>query len=311
MFGRRNGAKATVAETAGSVKAAVADVTNAVVEYVDPLAKDEKLRQRLAAAILGGVAARQRVRRHTGLSGATRRLATDPVLRAQLVEVATQLQAVQKRAKKSRSHKLRNLVLFASGVGMAVAAAPSARGKLVSVIRGRRNDGAPGSSSDSPKEATVDEEIEVAVPLSTAYNQWTQFEEFPRFMDGVDEVRQLDDTLLHWAATVAGKHAEWEAKIVEQTPDRLIAWESIDGKHTRGRVSFEDAGPGRSRVRLQMAYALEGASEQAGSVMGLDKRRIRGDLERFRDLIESRQVESGAWRGEIKGGTDPSADSTM
>jgi uncharacterized membrane protein len=310
MLGRKRGAKEAVAETAGSVADAVADATHAAVEYVDPLVKDEKLRQRLTAAIMAGVAARQRVRRQTGLTGFARRLAADPVLRAQLVEVATQLQAAQKRAKKPRSRKLRNTVLFVSGVAMVAAAVPSAREKLMSVVRGRRDDWAAGGWSDSAKEATVAEEIEVAVPVSTAYNQWTQFEEFPRFMEGVDEVRQIDDTLLHWAATVAGKRAEWDAKIVEQEPDQRITWESVGGKHTRGTVNFEDAGPGRSRIRLQMAYTAQGVSEKVGSAVGLDKRRIRGDLERFRELIEGRQFEAGAWRGEIKGGSETSADPT-
>lgn len=250
------------------------------------------------------------MRRQTGLTGPVRRLATDPVLRAQLIELAAQLQAAQKRAKKVRGHRVRNTVLFLSGVGMIVAAVPSAREKAISMVRGHRDNWAPGDWSGPPKQTAVEEEIEVAVPVSTAYNQWTQFEEFPRFMDGVDEVRQLDDTLLHWAATVAGKQAEWDAKIIEQEPDRRIAWESTDGKHTRGTVSFEEAGSGRSRIRLQMTYTTEGAAEKVGSAIGLDKRRIRGDLQRFRDLIESRQDESGAWRGEIKGGIETSEDPT-
>jgi uncharacterized membrane protein len=313
MFGRSRRAKTTVAETAGTVTEAVADAADAVVGYVDPLAKDEKLRQRLVAAVLAGAAARQRIRRQTGLPGLARRLAADPVLRAQLIELGTQLQAAQKRAKKARSHKLRNTVLFVSGVGMVVAAVPAARELVVSRVRSRRDVSAPGSQvgSSTAKRTEIEEEVEVGVPVSTAYNQWTQFEEFPRFMEGVDEVRQLDDTLLHWAATVAGKHAEWDAKIIEQEPDRRITWESIDGKHTRGTVSFEETGLGRSRIRLQMTYTPEGVTEKVGSAVGLDKRRIRGDLERFRELLESRQGETGAWRGEIKGGVETSTATTM
>jgi uncharacterized membrane protein len=310
MYGKKSGAKATVAGAAGAVTDAVADATNAVMGYVDPLARDEKLRQRLAAAVLAGAAAKQRMRRQTGPTGRVRRLATDPVLRAQPIELGRQLQAAQKRAQKARSHKRRNAVLFLAGVGMIVAAVPAARKKLMSLVGASRDDWAAASWSDSPRQATVVEEIELAVPVSTAYNQWTQFEEFPRFMDGVDEVRQLDDTLLHWAATVAGKHAEWQAKIVEQQPDRLIAWESADGKQTRGRIIFEEAGPGRSRIRLQMAYTPEGVREKVGSAVGLDKRRIRGDLERFRRLIESQQVETGAWRGKIEDGTETSTGPT-
>jgi uncharacterized membrane protein len=107
---------------------------------------------------------------------------------------------------------------------------------------------------------------------------------------------------------VSGKRAEWDAKIVEQSPDRRIAWVSTDGKQTGGTVSFEDAGAGRSRVKVHMTYTPEGVTEKVGSAIGLDKRRIRGDLQRFRDLIEARQVETGAWRGEVKGGVETSTD---
>ncbi|HET7128899.1 MAG TPA: SRPBCC family protein [Gaiellaceae bacterium] len=294
MFGRKRGiaVKATQAK----------EKTGGMLEYVDPLAKDEKLRRRLAAAILTAEAARQRLRRQTGTKGLVRRLAGDAVLHAQLVELAAQLQGAQKRAKKARSHKLRNTILFASGVGMVVVAVPAVREKIASLMSGGDD------FSAASQQTAVHEEIEVAVPVTAAYNQWTQFEEFPRFMDGVDEVRQLDDTLLHWAATVAGKRAEWDAKIIEQQPDRRITWVSTDGKETRGTVSFEEAGAGRSRVRLQMTYTPEGMTEKVGSAIGLDKRRVRGDLERFRELIEGRQVETGAWRGEVKGGVEKSTD---
>jgi uncharacterized membrane protein len=301
MFGR----KESVVDKAGSMKDAVADAADAVAEYVDPLAKDEKLRQRLAAAIVAAAAARQRMRTQTGLTGLARRLATDPVLRTQLGEVATQLKAAQRRTRRARSHRLRTTVLVVGGgAAVVVAAMPPVRQKLLSLVRGRRDDWGPGGWSEASQgsQTTIEEEIEVAVPVTTAYNQWTQFEEFPQFMEGVDEVRQLDDTLLHWAATVAGRHAEWDAKIVEQQPDRRIVWESTDGRRTRGEVSFEEAGPGRSRVRLHMAYTPGGVAEKVGSSVGLDNRRVRGDLERFRQLVESRQVESGAWRGEIKDG---------
>ena len=176
-------------------------------------------------------------------------------------------------------------------------------------MRGLRGGTGHGWSDAGAKEAVIEEVIELAVPVQTAYNQWTQFEEFPRFMEGVDEVRQLDDTLLHWAATVAGKHAEWDAKIVEQEPDRRIVWESTDGKRTRGAVSFEQLDSSRSRIRLQMSYLAEGVGEQLGSTIGLDKRRVRGDLQRFRELVEERQGETGAWRGEIKDGAETTTKS--
>lgn len=208
-----------------------------------------------------------------------------------LVDVAAQLKRTVSRAERRRSHKFRNALLVLGVIGAAGAAAAVA-------LKRRRRAAAPSGPTN------VDAEIEVEVPVSTAYNQWTQFEEFPRFMDGVDEVKQLDDTLLHWAATVAGRHAEWDAKILEQEPDRRIMWESVDGKQTRGTVTFEKAGPTRSRIRLHMRYTPDGAAEQVGSAIGLDSRRIHGDLARFRDLVEGRQEASGAWRGEIEGGVE-------
>ena len=150
--------------------------------------------------------------------------------------------------------------------------------------------------------ATVEESTEVNAPLTTVYNQWTQFEDFPLFMEGVDHVQQLDDTRLRWAATVAGRKAEWNAKILEQHPDRQISWISEDGKKTRGTVAFEPRGDAKTIVRLSMSYQAEGPAETLGSAAGLDSRRIRGDLERFKELIESRGEESGAWRGEIEAG---------
>jgi uncharacterized membrane protein len=222
-----------------------------------------------------------------------------------------QLRAAQRRVKKHRSHKVRNTLVFASGVGIALGAVPSVRQGLMSRIRSATSGNSQGPYA-SPRNGansttTIEQEIEVEVPLSTAYNQWTQFEEFPKFMEGIQEVTQLDDTLLHWAATVAGKRAEWEAKIVEQEPDRRIVWESVDGKQTRGTVTFAEAGPHRTRINLNMSYTPEGVAEKVGSAAGLDDRRVRGDLERFRELIETEQVASGGWRGKIEDGQETSS----
>jgi uncharacterized membrane protein len=298
MFGRNRSATSAVTDAAGSLS-----------PYADQLATDEKLRERLVAAAGAALAARQRARRQAGLIGLARRLGSDQILREQLTEVVVQLQAARQRVKKNRSHKARNTLLFASGVGVAVAAMPTVRQGLMSKIRGSGNDWAPDASlgGRASSAATIEEEIEVGVPLSTAYNQWTQFEEFPKFMEGIQEVTQLDDTLLHWAASVAGKRAEWDAKIVEQEPDRLIVWESVDGKNTRGAVTFAEAGPGRTRIRLNMSYTPEGVAEKVGSAAGLDDRRVRGDLERFRELIETEQVASGGWRGKIEDGQETSS----
>jgi uncharacterized membrane protein len=148
----------------------------------------------------------------------------------------------------------------------------------------------------------IEQSIEVDVPVSVAYNQWTQFEEFPQFMDGVDEVRQLDDTHLHWRASFGGKSHEWDAEISEQRPDERVAWKATDGKTNAGAVTFHRLSDDRTKVMVQMDYEPEGMFESLGSAIGSDERRIKGDLERFKELVESRGRESGAWRGEVEQG---------
>jgi uncharacterized membrane protein len=148
----------------------------------------------------------------------------------------------------------------------------------------------------------IEESIDVAVPVRTAYNQWTQFEEFPRFMEGVERVEQIDDTHLRWKAEVAGRTHEWEALITEQVPDRCVAWTSHEGPYNSGRVTFQPAENGKTRVTVNMQYEPQGKAEKAGDVLGVLKRRVSGDLKRFRDFIEDRGTETGAWRGEVRGG---------
>jgi uncharacterized membrane protein len=148
--------------------------------------------------------------------------------------------------------------------------------------------------------STIEQSIEVEVPVRTAYNQWTQFEEFPQFMEGVDEVRQLDDTHLHWVASFGGKQHEWDAEITEQTPDQRIAWTATDGKKNAGVVTFHHLDENRSKVMVQLDWEPEGMVESLGGAIGSDDRRVKGDLERFKELIESRGAESGAWRGEVE-----------
>ncbi len=150
--------------------------------------------------------------------------------------------------------------------------------------------------------AKIEKSIDINVPLRTAYNQWTQFEDFPRFMEGVKEVKQLDNKRLHWHAEVGGKDKEWDAEISEQTPDRRIAWHSTTGVRNAGQVSFQPIDDNRTRVTLLMDYEPEGAVEKAGDAMGMVSGRVEGDLQRFKEFIESRGAESGAWRGEIHGG---------
>jgi uncharacterized membrane protein len=143
------------------------------------------------------------------------------------------------------------------------------------------------------------ETIEVEVPVRTAYNQWTQFEEFPRFMEGVEEVRQLDDRRLHWRAEIGGVTREWDATITEQVPDDHIQWRATTGAENAGTVWFRPAGADRTEVRLALTFEPEGMVEKAGEALGLVQRRVRNDLEHFKEMIEERGTETGAWRGEI------------
>ena len=149
----------------------------------------------------------------------------------------------------------------------------------------------------------IEKSIRVAVPVSTAYNQWTQFEQFPQFMEGIEEVRQLDDTHLHWVAKIAGKQKEWDAEITEQTPDERIAWQSVGGAPNSGLVEFVSLGAEETEVRVKMGYEPEGAVEKVGDAIGAPEHRIQGDLERFKEFVEARGRETGAWRGEVHGST--------
>jgi uncharacterized membrane protein len=148
----------------------------------------------------------------------------------------------------------------------------------------------------------IEKTFEVDVPVSAVYNQWTQFEEFPRFMEGVEEVHQVDDTHLHWKAKIAGKEKEWDAEIVEQVPDKVIAWRSISGAPNAGTVRFEPLNKGRTRIKLTMEYDPQGLVENVGDAVGMVSRRVEGDVERFKDLLEKRRAETGGWRGEVHGG---------
>lgn len=142
--------------------------------------------------------------------------------------------------------------------------------------------------------------IEVNVPVKTAYNQWTQFEEFPKFMEGVEQVKQIDDKRLHWKANIGGKTEEWDAEITEQIPDQRVAWTSKGGAMNAGLVTFSRLADAKSKLTLEMEYVPNGAVEKAGDALGLVTQRIEGDLNRFKEFIESRGRETGAWRGTVK-----------
>jgi uncharacterized membrane protein len=148
----------------------------------------------------------------------------------------------------------------------------------------------------------IEESIEIGVPVRAAYNQWTQFEEFPRFMEGVDEVRQVDDTHLHWKAEMWGKVKEWDAEISEQRPDERVAWTATEGARNAGVVTFHKIDENKSRVMLQLDVEPDGPAESVGDALGVVKRRVKGDLERFKEFIEGHGRETGAWRGEVDRG---------
>jgi uncharacterized membrane protein len=233
----------------------ISDAAGSIAGYVDPLASDPKLRRRLAAAIAAGDAARRRVQRQTGMQGIVQRLGDDAVLRAQLRELTAQLRGVKKRQERARRQRRRNAVLFAAGVGMVTVA--------VVRMRRRRDAWAPEGWETAAATRAIDEEIEIGAPVSTTYSRWTELDELPRVVGSTS------------------------ARIIEQEPERRIEWESADEKHARGTVMFEQAAPDRTRVRLHMSYTPARVSERVGSAVGLDARRVRTDLERFRELVET------------------------
>jgi uncharacterized membrane protein len=147
--------------------------------------------------------------------------------------------------------------------------------------------------------SNIEESIEVQVPVRTAYDQWTQFEEFPSFMEGVESVSQVDDTHLHWVAEIAGRRVEFDAEVTEQTPDQRVAWQSTGGAQHAGVVTFHHLDDGVTRVMLQLDIEPEGVVEKVGDALGVAKRQVKGDLERFKDLVEARGEATGAWRGEV------------
>jgi uncharacterized membrane protein len=148
--------------------------------------------------------------------------------------------------------------------------------------------------------SVIEKSIEINVPVRAAYNQWTQFEELPKFMEGVKQVKQLDDKHLQWKADIGGKEKEWKAEITEQIPDERIAWTSRGGAINAGVVTFHRLSDSKSKVMLQMEYDPQGFVENVGDAVGVVTQRVQGDLERFKQYIENRGQETGAWRGTVK-----------
>jgi uncharacterized membrane protein len=149
---------------------------------------------------------------------------------------------------------------------------------------------------------TIKESIDVNVPVGEVYNRWTQFEQFPKFMEGVESVIQIDDTHLRWAANVGGVRCDWGAEIVEQVPDERIAWRATSGNGPNGIVTFEPLGPDSTLITVEMAYEPNGLMEQVGAKAGIDSRQVTADLKSFKQLVETMSAETGAWRGEVHAG---------
>jgi uncharacterized membrane protein len=158
-----------------------------------------------------------------------------------------------------------------------------------------------GITLEEPMER-IEKTFDIDCPVQTVYNQWTQFEDFPRFMEGVKEVRQIDDTHVHWRASIAGKDKEWDAEITEQVPDQRIAWRSTSGTPNAGTVRFEPLNRGRTRVMLTMEYEPQGLIEKTGDAFGIVSHKVENAVDKFRKLVERRGAETGAWRGEVHGG---------
>lgn len=176
---------------------------------------------------------------------------------------------------------------------------------LTGYVLGGLHEGRSSSQHSIPEKKgstieTIEKSIDINVPVRTAYNQWTQFEEFPRFMEGVESVKQLNDTTLLWVANVGGERKEWRARITEQVPDHHISWRSEGGDFTSGMVSFQALGPDKTRVTVRLNYEPKGVTEKLGDMLGMGSRRVEGDLERFKDFIESKGHETGAWRGTVR-----------
>jgi len=150
--------------------------------------------------------------------------------------------------------------------------------------------------------STIVESIDVAVPVRVAYDQWTQFEDFPSFMEGVKQVKQQDDTTLEWTAKIGGVERSWRAEITDQEPDKRVAWRSISGAKNAGEVTFQPLGDSMTRITLQLDVEPEGPLETAGDALGFVERQAEGDLGRFKEFIEERGTPTGAWRGEVAAG---------
>jgi uncharacterized membrane protein len=250
----------------------------------EAIIRDNEVRERARRVVSSAAALQHSVKKRGFRATAENKRAAD-----HLIAMAHEIQEI---ARRSTRHPKRRSRVWPLAIGGGLVAAGV-------VTRRRFGDRAEPMIGGLGGNSEVQQSVDLAVPVREAYNQWTQFEEFPRFMDGIDTVQQLDDTHLLWRATVAGQPREWRAKITEQLPDERIAWQALDGSGPDGVVTFHHIDDANSRVMVQIRYAPERLREKAGSAIGLDTMQVKGDLRRFKDLIEGRGVASGAWRGEV------------
>jgi uncharacterized membrane protein len=252
-----------------------------ITEISDRMSHDRHVRKSLRTAAKCATAIGGDVRKH-----GIKRVASSDRTGRRLQTIANAANDIARRSGKQR-HRRWPWVVGGGAALAGAAAAVKARGGITTVVGGSRTDKA------------IVTAVDVDVPVRQAYDQWTQFEQFPSFMGGIDSVTQIDDTHLRWSATVAGTPRTWNAEITEQVPDQRIAWRSSDGGPD-GVITFHRLGDNRCRVTAQIGYAPDGLREQAGHLLGIDAIQVQQDLGRFKQLIESRGTATGAWRGTVE-----------
>jgi uncharacterized membrane protein len=253
--------------------------TDRITKVSDRLAHDRRARRAARRAMENATAVARDLRKHGVRDAAQSRSTT-----RHLNNLAKALGDISDRAEAARSPRRWPWIVGIGAIGAGAAAIGMRRSNAMSAV--------------TPGAMVVVRAIDVDVPVREAYNQWTQFEEFPKFMGGVEEVRQLDDTHLQWRARVGGVERQWSARVTEQHPDERVAWTS-SGQGPDGVVTFHRLGDNRSRVTVQLAYEPDGMRDQVGHLLGVDAIRVKQDLARFKQLIEERGTATGAWRGNV------------
>jgi len=255
-------------------------------DLVEEAIKEHKEMKRLISQLQTG-----------GLAGTDYNKIVHQLMRGVQHHVREEEEEMLPRAEQQLSHSLEQLGMQMQRRKQELLAATSTAAQ---VGQGTLAQGKTAADKDSAGSSTIEQSIDVHVPVHVVYNQWTQFEEFPSFMEGVEQVTQLDDTHLHWKVNIGGKTKEWRAVITEQVPDQRIAWTNTTGARNAGVVTFHRLGDNHARIMLQIDYEPEGLVENVGDTLGVVSRRVRGDLERFKAFIESQGAETGAWRGTVK-----------